>query len=27
LRAAVQMLTLPIDKPTVKDFTELAVHE
>jgi hypothetical protein len=27
LRAAVQMLTLPIAKPTVKDVTELAVHE
>jgi hypothetical protein len=26
LRAAVQMLTLPIDKPTVKGMTELAVH-
>jgi glycine reductase len=26
LRAAVHMLTLPIDTPTVKDVTELAGH-
>jgi hypothetical protein len=26
LRAAVEMLMLPIDKPTIKDITQLAVH-
>jgi glycine reductase len=26
LQAAVQMLTLPIDRPTVKDITGLALH-